>query len=154
MGDYFPIHFLQHAWNDTHSDWGKACTVLFYLYIWFGWDCYYQGLSDYAAELWVVFLRALNTTQFGFFLYAHREGIKVWNVSMVFVFNAILTWINLSPDFTKMEGAPPSCDWYAMRTAVWVIFWWTVSFLLCSIAEEGSKPRGSPSPKENPIVHQ
>ena len=49
-----------------------------------------------------MFLRAMNVMQFGFFLYAHREGIKVWNVAMVFAFNAILTWINLDGDVSTV----------------------------------------------------
>lgn len=157
MADFNPIHYLQSAWNDAQSNWGKACAFLFYAYIWLqmiwsieiviapkaGWDCYYQGVSDYAAELWVMFLRAMNVMQFGFFLYAHREGIKVWNVAMVFAFNAVLTWINLAPDFPKLDGtpSPAACDWETMWTVVWVFFWWTVMFLLCSILEEGSKSR-------------
>lgn len=159
MADFNPTHYLQHEWSDANSNWGKACAFLFYLYIWFqmiwsiemviapkfGWDCYYQGLSDYAAGLWVMFLRALNVMQFGFFVYAHREGIEVWNVSMVFVFNALLTWVQSIPDLSNLDGTPPACNWDDMWTVIWVCFGWTVLFLLCSILENASKPQGTAS---------
>ena len=165
MTDFNPIHFLQHAWDDAHSNWGKACVVLFYLFIWTqaiwsletviapmaGWDCYYQGISDYATEMVAMFARAMNVMQLGFWVYAHREGIKVWNVSMVFVFNAALFWIYIPSNFMELEGAP-DCDNSMMRTITWVLFWWTLVTLVCSVLEDGSKPRRTTT-ETNPIIH-
>lgn len=159
MTDFNPIHFLQHAWDETISNWGKACVVLFYLYIWSqaiwaiestivpkaGWECMYQGLSGYATELVLMFFRAMNVMVLGFLMYAHREGIKVWNVSMVFIFNALMTWIFVAPDFENLDGMP-SCDdgmIKAINFITWAGFWWTVLILLCSALEERSKPRGT-----------
>jgi len=159
MTDFHPIHFLQQAWDDTHSNWGKACVVLFYLFIWSqiiwgiesiiapkaGWECMYQGVSDYAAELMLMFFRAMNVMALGFLIYAHREGIKLWNVSMVFTFNGILTWLFVSSNYMDLDGLP-TCDdgmMNAISTITWVLFGWTVLFLLCSAMEEWSKPRGT-----------
>lgn len=158
MMDFHPIRFLQHAWDDTHSNWGKACVLLFYVYIWsqliwaiesiiapkFGWECMYQGVSEYAAEMMLIFFRAMNVMAAGFLIYAHREGIKLWNVSMVFVFN-VLTWIFASSNYTDLEGIPDCEDGMvqAITYITWITFWWTVLTLICSALEERSKPRGT-----------
>ena len=163
MTDFHPIHFLRHAWDDTHSNWGKACVLLFYIFIWlqviwaiesiiapkYGWECMYQGVSDYAAEMMLMFFRSMNVMALGFLMYAHREGIKLWNVSMVFIFNGILTWIFASSNYMDLDDMP-DCEArtsYGMVATInsitWVTFWWTVVTLLCSALEEGSKPQGT-----------
>ena len=166
MTDFNPIHFLRRAWDDTHSHWGEACVVLFYLFIWSqaiwsletaiapkaGWGCYYQGLSDYATELSSMFNRGMNIVQLGFWVYAHREGIKVWNVTMVFVVNAALFYLYLSSYFMDLDGAP-ICDQDNMiKNISWVLFWWTMLALICSVMENGSKPLGTSS-ETNPIIN-
>lgn len=166
MTDFNPIRFLQHAWDDTHSIWGKACVALFYLFIWSqaiwsletviapkaGWDCYYQGISEYATETIALFIRAMNVVQLGFWIYAHREGIKVWNVTIVFAVNASLFWFYMSSNIMDLDGAP-ACDQNGtMKTITWVMFWWTLLTLVCSVLEDGSKPRGTTS-ETNPIIH-
>ncbi len=159
MTDFNPIHFLRQAWNDTNSHWGKACVLLFYLFIWsqvlwaiestitpkFGWECMYQGVTEYATEMLVMFFRAMNVMAAGFLVYAHREGIKLWNVFTVFVFNGILTWIFASSHYTDLDGMPDCEDGMvqAITSITWITFWWTVLMLLCSALEEGSKPRGT-----------
>jgi hypothetical protein len=92
-----------------------------------------------------MFFRAMSIMALGFFIYVHREGIKLWNVSMVFIVKGMLTWLIVSPNYMDLDGMP-TCDdgmMKAISTVTWVLFWWAVLFLLCSAMEEWSKPRGS-----------
>ena len=129
------MHYLKHAWEATHSVWGKSCIVLFYLFIWLqiiwaiqlviapkkGWECYYEGVhSDYAAEFILVYLRGMNVITVGFYLYADRGGIKVWNVATVFIINAIWTLVTATPVKHAMElDGSPDCDSNGMITGLW-----------------------------------
>ena len=83
----------------------------------------------------------MNVMAAGFLVYAHREGIKLWNVSTVFVFNGILTWIFASSNYTDLNGMPDCKNGMvqAINSITWITFWWTVLMLLCSALEEGSK---------------
>jgi hypothetical protein len=159
MTDFRPHQFLRRAWDDTNSHWGKACVFLFYTYIWLqmiwaieciitpraGWECMYQGVTDYAAEMMSMFFRATNLMALAFLVYAHREGIQLWNVSLVFLFNAVLTWIVSSSNYMDLDGMPDCVDvtQKAFSSITWITFWWTVLNVLCSALEEGSKPRGT-----------
>jgi hypothetical protein len=166
MADFNPIHCWQRAWDDAHSNWGKACVVLFYLYIWSqaiwaletlfftraGWGCYYQGLSDYATEMTLMFIRAMNVMQLGFWAYAHREGIKVWNVSMVFIIQAAMWRIWTSSTIMDLDGAPVCGSDRMMMNITWALLWWTSLTLICSVLENTSKPQGTTS-ETNPIFN-
>jgi hypothetical protein len=165
MADFNPFHLIQHAWNGTHSHWGKACVVLFYLFLWFqilgslaaivapklGMDCYYTGLSGYATEMIVVSSRLMGVLAVAFTFYVYREGIQVWNVAVVFVVNSILTWIAFASPIMDLEDTPQCADKDMMKTMCWIQAGWTALFLLCSVLEDQSKPRGTVS-ERTPIV--
>ena len=167
MTNFNPMHLIQHAWNGTHSHWGKTCVVLFYLFLWFqilgsiaaviaptmGMECYLTGLSPYAAAWIMVNSRIMGVLALVFTFYVYREGIKVWNVAIVFLVNSTLTWIALTSPMMDLEDTPSCADKDMMKTMCWIQVWWTVLFLLCSVLEERSsnKPSGTLS-ERTPIV--
>ena len=167
VASFNPMHYLKHAWDATHSAWGKSCIVLFYVFIWvqiiwaleliiaprYGWECFYEGQTEYAAAGFEMWMRALNIITVGFYLYADRGGIKVWNVAMVFVINGAWTWSMLSPSTHagELEGAPADCDFAGALSVLWVLFWWSLLALLCSFLEQRSAPSGTAA-ETTPIV--
>lgn len=164
-----PIYYLTNAWDATHSIWGKICIVLFYTFIWLqilwalelviwpraGWECLYEGLSEYAATGLESYLVAMNILTIGFYLYADRGGIKLWNVGMVFFFNAWWTMSILSgwKDTKTLEGAPQGCDDVINGGLLVfrILFWWSFAALACSFMEHINRPSGTPS-ETAPIV--
>jgi hypothetical protein len=164
-----PMNYLSNAWNAADSIWGKIAIVLFYTFIWLqiiwaaeiviwprvGWECFYEGLSEYAAAGIEKYLVAMNILAIGFYLYADRGGIKVWNVVMVCFFN---TWWSLImlPGFKSMgelEGAPQGCDDIIIGASfvLKVLLWWPIAVLLCSVMEHINTPTGT-SAETAPIV--
>lgn len=156
-----PMFYLRHAWDATHSVWGKTCIVLFYVFIWlqilwalqiliaptWGYECFRQGLTEYAEKTIVLYLRALNLFTIGFYLYADRGGIKVWNVAMVFIFNLGFTLMTLTMNtIADMEGGPKNCQSRVHSTMVflWALVIWSTFSLLASFMETKSSD-GSPS---------
>lgn len=147
-----PMYYLKHAWDATHSVWGKTAIVLFYLFIWIQiilavtqlifpavfYACYFSTLSDYAASLLRIAIRCSDVLAIGFFLYADRGGIKVWNVAMVFVVYAGCTWAWISGSYTALSshGAPKTCN--TDEVALWSTFGWSLLALLCAIMESRS----------------
>lgn len=156
-----PIYYLKHAWEATHTFWGKLCIVLFYSFIWLqiiwsvesiiwpraGWECFYDGLSEYVAAGFDTFLRAMCVMAIGFFLYADRGGIKAWNVAMVFIVNAAWTWTFCHGwnDYSELEGAPQGCQDLVsvFGTCVWILFWWSLAALVCAVIEHINAPGGT-----------
>ena len=156
-----PIYYLKHAWEATHTIWGKLCIVLFYSFIWLqiiwslelimwpraGWECFYEGLSEYVAAGFESSLRAMSVIAVGFFLYADRGGIKAWNVAMVFIVNAAWTWTFCGGgiDLSELEGAPQDCQDLVsvLNTCVWVLFWWSLASLVCAVIEHINAPSGT-----------
>lgn len=146
-----PMVHLKHAWENTHSMWGKWTIVLFYLFIWvnvilsfiwlvwptcMGVDCFWKNESEYAVSTNTTMVREVSLWSLGFFLYADRGGIRFWNVTMVFVFSMIFMWFSWTwaNDWTSMEGAPKHCDDGGMATRaiigmVWIALTWILSFV-------------------------
>jgi hypothetical protein len=145
-----PMYYLKHAWDSTHSAWGKLTIVLFYVYIWLMiissfvfmvWPnlmggCSWEKESDYATASIVALQRTGNSCALGFYLYADRGGIRFWNVTMVFVISLINLWFawTWARDWKTMEGAPKHCSDHGLTTqilvaAVWITVSWVFSFL-------------------------
>jgi hypothetical protein len=145
-----PMYYLKHAWDSTHSAWGKMCIVLFYVYIWLMiitsllylvWPnlmgiCLGEKESDYDAATIVVLTRIGSLLGLGFFLYADRGGIRFWNVTMVFVISLIYFWFTWTwaRDWKTMEGAPKRCGDFDITTQmlvelIWITLSWIFSFL-------------------------
>ena len=158
------MYYLKHAWDATHSVWGKACIVLFYLFIWlqivwavqlviaptFGWECYYDGLSDYAEAFVVKCMRGMNIITVGFFLYADRGGIKVWNVGMVFIVTLAYTLAITSGGGVVLDGAPEDCSFDSAAAMFWGLFWWSALALLLSFLEH--RAAAGTSGERTPLV--
>ena len=153
------------AWDATYSVWGKLCIVFFYLFIWlqiiwaaelvvlprYGWECFYEPYEDNEfAMYWITaVLRGMNILTIGFYLYADRGGIKVWNVTMVFLFNlawSILYLVGLNKSPTLAE-CPKHCQgtFDSFAICLWVLLAWSFANLLFSVLEKNSAPSGSAS---------
>jgi hypothetical protein len=114
-----------------------------------GWECMYEGVSEYAASAFVMYLRAMNILTLGFYLYADRGGIKVWNVAMVFVVNLAWSWplLDWIANYTTLEGTPKGCEdvMGGIQWSVWVLMIWSFVALICSGMEKRASPSGSTS---------
>ena len=177
FSDANPISHLKHAWASTHSFMGKACLILFYLFLWVniimliiasinplvaGTSCFFPDtLSDYAAFTMKEFLRQSKIFALGFFLYADRGGIRFWNVSMVLAI-CLLYWFSAfywGMNFESKDGAPPSevvdkGGSFASWSVVWLA--WIGLAWLCSIVEQvksnqGGTSSGSPATESTPL---
>ena len=158
-----PMHYLRQAWDGTHSQWGKACIVLFYSFLWIqilgctyslfdiktGWDCLYENVSsqneiDFLAGT----MRVSNLWILGFFLFADRSGIKVWNVFMVWFFYQV-QWLLYKPVMTSfMEGSCPN-ELRAFNVTMIVTGIWISLALVSSFMEERAAPTG---PESSPLI--
>jgi hypothetical protein len=91
----------------------------------------------------------MNIMTVGFFLYADRGGIKVWNVGMVTIINTIYTWIIL--DFIQKalgyEGHPEGME--PVGKTMWITFVvleiWILVALIASALEQKASPSGTSS---------
>jgi hypothetical protein len=166
-----PMYYLKHAWDATHSPWGKITIVSFYTFIWFqiiwavqiiiaptmGMECVYSSLNGYASTLLKMWARCCNVVSVGFFLYADRGGIKVWNVMMVFLVYGAVTYIFMSvPDVSIMKGAPKTpCDQGSWDMFSYVAVGWIFVTLVCSYMESrcasSHTSRGTPDERA-PLV--
>ncbi|KAG7347270.1 hypothetical protein IV203_030638 [Nitzschia inconspicua] len=146
-----PMVHLKHAWDNTHSVWGKLTIVLFYVFIWLniimaflsvvwpnwmGCACFWKKESEYASASMVNLMQGQNLFALGFFLYADRGGIRLWNVSMVFVIAVVYSWFAWiwAKNWEMMEGAPKHCNDHGMVTmilvgVVWIAISWIFAFL-------------------------
>jgi hypothetical protein len=166
-----PMFYLKHAWENTHSIWGKMTIVLFYVYIWLMiiasfiymvWPnlmgtCFLEKESDYASATIVSLMRTGNLFSLGFFLYADRGGIKFWNVTMVVVISLINIWFawTWARDWKTLEGAPKHCSDNGIMTqslvaVIWITVSWVFSFLEHRAGHSGS--RGSTTNESTPLT--
>mmetsp|Transcript_10460 Transcript_10460/g.25273 ORF Transcript_10460/g.25273 Transcript_10460/m.25273 type:complete len:165 (-) Transcript_10460:1958-2452(-) len=163
MINFNPMHYLRHAWDATNSTWGKTCIVLFYTFLWLqilgcvislfdsksGWDCLYGNLSsqdeiDFVAGT----MKVSNLWILGFFLFADRSGIKVWNVLMVWFFY-LVQWMLYKPVMTNfMEGSCPT-ELQAFNVSMIVTAIWISLALVSSFMEKRATPTG---PESAPLV--
>lgn len=163
MIDCNPMHYLRSAWDGTHSVWGKTCIVLFYSFLWIqilgcayslfdiktGWDCLYENLSSQGEIDFVAgTMKVSNLWILGFFLFADRGGIKVWNVCMVWIFY-MAQWLLYKPVMTGfLEGSCPSelqtFDISLLVTGIWISL-----ALLSSFMEGLAAPTG---PETSPLL--
>jgi hypothetical protein len=151
-----PMYYLKHAWDATHSMWGKLTIILFYVFIWFqiiwavqvivaptwGYECYFSSLSDYAAWMVRTTCRYANVFVIGFYLYADRGGIKLWNVAMVFLVNGAGTWAWManSSQLMSMHGAPKTtCSSQMGMILFWSTLGWSLLALICAFMESRSE---------------
>jgi hypothetical protein len=169
MTSFNPAYYLKHAWNGTSSVWGKICIVLFYTWLWLqiiwavqlivapmaGWSFSMEGVPEYWLRALDCWTRGMNVMALGFFLYADRGGIKLWNVAMVTVINTLFTWVMLyfcmkAPFY---EGAPEAAKTFA--DIFWVTFIvlevWILLALVASALEKQAAPAGSSS-ETTPLV--
>lgn len=166
-----PAVYLQHAWNDTKSIWGKLCIILFYAFIWFniiwalilvfvptfGMKCFYTGQTEFANYFIASCMRGLNVFTIGFLLYADRGGIRVWNVAMVFIIYGVYLVISIKATSdlkAGMEGfseeeCPIADGW---NTSFWVLAIWLILSMMFSILEH--KAVGGTSGERQPLVGQ
>jgi hypothetical protein len=161
--DMNPMFHLKHAWDNTHSMWGKATIVMFYVYIWYniisgvlslmfpsmmGMTCYMENETEYASDTISMAFNSAYLYGIGFFLYADRGGIRFWNVTMVFVFSMInLWWVwTWNNNMMSMGGAPSGCNDGAnnqlMVLMIWIALAWVFSFLEHRVAGSGSRGDG------------
>ena len=153
-----PAYYLKHAWEKTHSIWGKICIVLFYLFVWLnilaaviqaliptsqGIGCYLDAAGDeYSRTILQCWLVDLNIFIIFFLLYADRGGIKFWNVLMVFVAFALYGWTNVrylhSFDFSTTAAAGCANDSY--KTYNWINILWPALAAICAFLEERADP--------------
>jgi hypothetical protein len=160
-----PMVHLKHAWDNTHTVWGKMTIVLFYIFIWLviissfivvikpewmGIGCFLQKESEYGSATIESMVRQANWYAIGFYLYADRGGIRLWNVTMVFVVTMIGLWFQLSwaKNWATMEGAPKHCDdgnmtAWTIAGMVWIGLAWVFSFLEHRAAHAGGSAGGT-----------
>lgn len=160
-----PMVHLKHAWENTHSVWGKMTIVLFYAFIWFniimaflslvwpnwmGCACFWQKESEYASASIENLMRGENLLALGFLLYADRGGILFWNVTMVFVVSMVYFWLSWSwaNNWVTMEGAPKHCDDGGMSRSilvgvVWIGLSWIFSFFEHRAGHSGGGSAGT-----------
>ena len=142
-----PMYYLRHAWEATHSYWGKACIVLFYSFLWIqilgaawslydaetGWDCLYDTVADNDSNMIVATFKVVNFWILGFMLYADRGGIKVWNVFMVALFY-VVQWLLYKPAITEFLADACPDDLRTMNismivTQIWIFLALGSSFM-------------------------
>jgi hypothetical protein len=161
------MQYLQHAWDNTNTGWGKAAIVLFYAFVWFqilwaiqilivpfaGFRCYTNAMTADEIVTVKAYLRMLNIFTVGFFAYADRGGIKVWNVTMVFVVYLLFSIVGLN--YTKatmnMEALEAcTASGAAMIKVLWITLVWMAVALGCSFAD--SKAGTSSTEETAPLV--
>ena len=151
MVHWNPVYYLKHAWDATSSGWGKLCIVLFYTFLWFniigaligifwptmGTDCYFEGLSDYAAYSIASLMRQINVFALGFLLYADRGGIRIWNVAMVFVFWLFFSIVTFqyAGTYPELDGIPKGCPIEDFKKMIWTQLIWIFLALAASFME-------------------
>ena len=164
-----PVYYLKHAWEKTHSYWGKFAIVLFYSFVWIqilwaiqiliaptlGFDCLLNQLGPFSKRMVISFNRTVNLFTLGMLIHADREGIKVWNVTLVTVI--FCTYMNMI-QFRNYEQVvvndkdmfdKPTCsesDILSMRRSfLWLFAIWPVTALVCSIMDTFFKEDGGSS---------
>uniref|UniRef100_A0A7S3LA60 Uncharacterized protein n=1 Tax=Amphora coffeiformis TaxID=265554 RepID=A0A7S3LA60_9STRA len=148
-----PMYYLQHAWDNTNSAWGKAAIVLFYSFVWIqilwavqilivplaGFGCFVNEGTDTEVLLMSGMLRELNVFTIGFFLYSDRGGIKVWNVGMVFAVYLVFVIVWLSSFGSSFVEHYPSCKdvntgW---NNVAWVTLVWATLAFVAAFMDDG-----------------
>lgn len=164
-----PMFYLNHAWSATHSVWGKASIVLFYSFVWIqiiwaiqiviapkaGWGCFFTTAGEYEEASFKSIQRQQNILAIGFFLYADRGGIKVWNVTMVAVTMAVWTWA-LHTFIVGYQNAnnAPDCPGgiQSLHTIMWMQTIWSIVPVLCSLLDERAGRTSGTSGESAPLV--
>ncbi len=103
-----------------------------------GWECFHQGLSDYASESILMCFRTSAILSLGFYSYAFQGGIKVWNVGMVFAVNSAWSWVIFDTNPPMMVDGSPHCDAEVGRliALVWAFFWCSLMSLNFAFMEK------------------
>ena len=134
-----PIKKLRNEWIGCNSWGGHVCMVLFYVFVFAkiawsiaviaapkaGWECFHQGLSDYASGSILMCFRTSAIVSLGFYCYAFLGGIKVWNVGIVFTINAAWSWVIFETNAPMLIDGSPNCDAEVGRliALTWAFFW-------------------------------
>lgn len=154
-----PIHYLKHAWEKTASIWGKVTIVLFYIFVWFniiwsvtslfapgtmGFSCTKDRYSESENILFAMAVRFLSIFCLGFFLYADRGGIAVWNVSLVFIVCAVYSGIafhSLNALWEANEDVAESCSQdknTAFKSSLGYLLWAALT-VVTALLEDNAK---------------
>lgn len=165
------MHYLQHAWDNTNSVWGKACIVLFYLFVWFnviwgamlvvnptmGAECFYGAKTSSAYDVFMMkyMMRTINLFTVGFCLYADRGGIKFWNVLMFAIVYAlyVIFSFNVAYSVPSLAGWPAGeCDdaMTSWMNTFWVLSAWLLLAVISSFIE--SKTSNGSTSETMPLV--
>ena len=162
-----PMYYLRHAWENTNSWWGKAAIVLFYAFVWInilwaiqiviaptlGFECWAAAAPESEKLLVSSFLRQYNIMTIGFFLYADRGGIKVWNVAMVLIVWAAcaFTYMATIGPYSKFEAYADCVDEaYRMQKICWYTLLWAVLAMVSSYMD--FKQEGGTTGETTPLV--
>jgi hypothetical protein len=102
------------------------------------WECFPQGLSDYALESILMCFCTLAILSLGFCSYAFQGGIKVWNVGMVFAANSAWSWVIFDTYPPMMVDGLPHCNAEVgcLIALVWAFFWCSLMSLNFAFMEK------------------
>ena len=158
-----PLAYLQHAWSQLSTVWGKIGLVLFYSFLWLtifsavwsiispnsqGMDCIIDDLNAWSQALFVWMHRSFNIFLLGFLLYADTKGLHTKNVAFVALFAAGCLWSThagfrvLGNTNAAKYDAEAEC-FRPLLTAAWVWFGWVLGALVCVVMEEKLGDHGS-----------
>jgi len=158
-----PLVYLQHAWSQVSTIWGKLGLILFYSFLWItifsavwtilspesqGIACIVEDLDAWPRNLFVWILRSFNIFLLGFLLYADTKGLHPKNVAFVAIFAAGCLWSTRSGFRTLSNTNAAKYDAEAecfqpLLTAAWVWFGWILAALVCTVMEEKLGDHGS-----------
>ncbi|KAL7576849.1 hypothetical protein ACA910_013862 [Epithemia clementina (nom. ined.)] len=166
------MYYLRHAWEKTHSIWGKACIVLFYSFLWVNivwslavaidpWlvcECTAAHTPESEAFAGIQCVRVINVFAVGFFLLADRGGIHLWNVAMVFVINSIASWplLALATHYKPIVESDADCtaSLQSLQITTWAMVVWSALALVASFldARQETSTNAGTTGERTPLV--
>ena len=175
-------YHIKRMWQDeAKSCWGKVSFILFYSFIWLqilwgiptiitrnetGFDCYYENFDGlYAHQITTTLTKQNALLNIGVLIYAHVNGIRIWNIFMIVVLYAGYTYylngvMNLEEDNGKdllsLPDGPTMCDVEFATTSwnvmIYMFVVWPLLALLCSILDRCTTSSSSSSSPVSNIV--
>ncbi|KAL7576812.1 hypothetical protein ACA910_013829 [Epithemia clementina (nom. ined.)] len=163
-----PMNHVLHAWEKTHSSWGKISIVTFYSFVWInvvwalalvvnpwiGYECAASHAPDAETFVATTLFRGQNMFALGFFLYAERGGIKVGNVAMAFIVHALVccTIFTLADHYSAMDVNVDCVDGFdSLRVTMWVLIGLSGLALVTAILD-AAHATASSSEERTPLV--
>jgi len=118
-----------------------------------GLGCFADEWTEMETRMMGGMLREINVFTIGFFLYADRGGIKVWNVGMVFAIYLVFMIVWLSTGSTVPERYPSCADTYhAFTNAQWVTMVWATLAFIAAIVDDRMGERSGAEGERVPLV--